>query len=159
MSSCLDIGGHPPIAARSLPSPHLARPMSAQSPDTVPRSTGARRLGRFSQRRCQCGIIRQRMRCIQVSLCLCPRPVLAHCRARQAQIPGNTSLTLASAQTIDQFLQVIYVYSLHVGCSPDSTFELSLWRNDATFVFFAQSVAYIGRLRVAYTGRLRISPL
>jgi hypothetical protein len=36
------------------------------------------------------------------------------------------------------------VFLPHVGCSPDCTFELSLWRNDATFACFAQSVAHIG---------------
>jgi hypothetical protein len=37
---------------------------------------------------------------------------------------------------------------------PGSIVELPLWRNDATLVFFAQSVAYIERLRVAHIGRL-----
>ena len=43
--------------------------------------------------------------------------------------------------------------SLHVFYSPDSLFELPLWRNDATIAFFAQSVAYIERLRVVHIGR------
>ena len=52
---------------------------------------------------------------------------------------------------------MIHVYSLHVGCSPDGLSELPLWRYDATFVFFAQSVAYIERLQVVHIGRLRMA--
>jgi hypothetical protein len=40
---------------------------------------------------------------------------------------------------------------------PDSPFELPLWRNDATIVCFAQSVAYIERLRVAHIGRRHVA--
>jgi len=106
---------------------------------------GTRRLGRFSPCRRQRGVVRQRTGCVQVALRLCPFLVLAHGCARHLQVLGYAPLTLASAQTIDQFSQVIHVHSLHVVCPPDSIFELPLWRHDATIVFSAQSVAYIKR--------------